>query len=114
MPPKNEKDLYIKIGEALKSIRKEKNLTITDIHAMSEFHSSTISLIERGKQNVSIGWLIHYANILEIDPTEIFCVPLKTIFKKCSFKRCMNASEPIPRNRITMKIPDTRLMRSVF
>jgi len=87
MTPKNEKDLYIKIGEALKSIRKEKNLTITDIHAMSEFHSSTISLIERGKQNVSLGWLIHYANILEIDPTEIFLRAFKDDFQEMQLQK---------------------------
>ena len=87
MTPKNEKDIYIKIGEALKSIRKEKNLKISDIHAMSEFHSSTISLIERGKQNVSIGWLIHYANILEIDPTEIFLRAFKDDFQEMQLQK---------------------------
>ncbi|AQQ55250.1 helix-turn-helix domain-containing protein [Planococcus lenghuensis] len=72
MTSKNESDIYEKIGSALKAIRKEKKLTLQDIEAHSGLNRSTVSLIERGMQNVSIGWIVHYCNTLDIDPAEVF------------------------------------------
>ncbi|MDJ0332998.1 helix-turn-helix transcriptional regulator [Planococcus sp. S3-L1] len=82
MTSQHEHNVYEKIGSALKSIRLEKKLKLKDIEAISEMNGPTISNIERGKQNVSIGWLIHYANVLEIDPTEIFLRAFKDDFKE--------------------------------
>lgn len=78
----NEPNIYEKIGNALKSIRVEKKLKLKDIEAISDMNGPTISNIERGKQNVSIGWLIHYANVLEIDPSEIFLRAFKEDFQE--------------------------------
>ncbi|AQQ55584.1 helix-turn-helix domain-containing protein [Planococcus lenghuensis] len=72
MTSKNEHDIYEKIGSAMKAIRKEQKLTLQDIEARSELKPSTVSLIERGKQNFSIGWLVHYCNTLDVDPAEVF------------------------------------------
>ncbi|WP_341963539.1 helix-turn-helix domain-containing protein (plasmid) [Planococcus maritimus] len=78
----NEPNIYEKIGSALKSIRVEKKLKLKDIEAISDMNGPTISNIERGKQNVSIGWLIHYANVLQIDPSEIFFRAFKNDFQQ--------------------------------
>lgn len=82
MTSQHEPNVYEKIGSALKSIRLEKKLTLKDIETISDMNGPTISIIERGKQNVSIGWLIHYANVLEIDPNEIFIRAYREDFKE--------------------------------
>lgn len=87
MTSPTEPNVYQKIGNALKSIRLEKNLKLKDIEAISEMNGPTISNIERGKQNVSIGWLMHYANVLEIDPTEIFLRAFKDDFQEKQLER---------------------------
>lgn len=87
MPPQNQPDIYKKIGSAIKSIRTEKGLKLQDVANISDFHISTISLIENGKQNFSIGWIVHYCNVLEIDPAEIFLRAFKEDFQAQQLNR---------------------------
>lgn len=94
MPPQNQPDIYKKIGTALKSIRTEKGLKLQDVTNMSEIHSSTISLIENGKQNFSMGWLVHYCNVLEIDPAEIFLRAFKEDFQAQQLNRMFERFGP--------------------
>lgn len=65
-------NIYEKIGTALKEIRKEKNLTMKDIQDMGNINIANTSLLERGKQNFTMSSLIHYCNVLDVDPTEVF------------------------------------------
>lgn len=99
MPPQNQPDIYKKIGTALKSIRTEKGLKLQDVTNMSEIHSSTISLIENGKQNFSMGWLVHYCNVLEIDPAEIFLRAFKEDFQAQQLNRMFERFGPYETNK---------------
>ncbi|XKE96507.1 helix-turn-helix domain-containing protein (plasmid) [Metaplanococcus flavidus] len=76
-----EPNIYEKIGGALKSIRLEKKMTLKDIEAISDLAGPTISNIERGKQNVSLGWIVHYSNALQINPSEVFLRAFKDDFQ---------------------------------
>lgn len=76
-----EPNIYEKIGGALKSIRLEKKMTLKDIEAISDLSGPTISTVERGKQNVSIGWIVHYCNALQINPTDVFLRAFKDDFQ---------------------------------
>jgi transcriptional regulator with XRE-family HTH domain len=83
----NETDIYHKIGKALKEIRKEKKLTLQQIEKMSTQHSARISLAENGKLNLSIGWIIHYCNAIDVNPNEVFIRAFAEDFKSQQLDR---------------------------
>ena len=76
-----ELDIYQKIGKALKDIRLEKKLTLQQIEKMSDQYATRISKAENGKVNLSIGWIIHYCNVLDINPAEVFTRAFADDFK---------------------------------
>lgn len=83
----NEQDIYQKIGRTLKEIRKEKKLTLQQIEKNSDQHAARISLAENGKSNLSIGWIIHYCNVLDINPNEVFIRAFAEDFKSQQLDR---------------------------
>ena len=83
----NETDIYLKIGKALKEIRKEKKLTLQQIEKMSDQHAARISLAENGKLNLSIGWIIHYCNVLDLNPNVVFIRAFAEDFKSQQLDR---------------------------
>lgn len=76
-----ELDIYQKIGKTLKEIRQEKNLTLQQIEKLSDQHASRISSAEKGKLNLTLGWIIHYCNVLEVNPTDVFTRAFADDFK---------------------------------
>ena len=76
-----ELDIYQKIGKTLKEIRQEKNLTLQQIEKISDQHASRISSAEKGKLNLTLGWIIHYCNVLDINPTDVFTRAFADDFK---------------------------------
>lgn len=72
MTSQSQHNIYEKIGRALKSIRLERELTLKEVEKMTDINIATISQIERGVKNYSLGWIIHYANTLEFNPEEVF------------------------------------------
>ena len=83
----NKSDIYQKIGNALKEIRKEKKLTLQQIEKISTLHAASISLVENAKSNPSIGWIIHYCNALDVNPNEVFIRAFAEDFKSQQLDR---------------------------
>ena len=81
MPSNKELDIYQKIGKTLKDIRQEKNLTLQQIEKISDQHAPRISSAEKGKLNLTLGWIIHYCNVLDVNPTEVFTRAFAEDFK---------------------------------
>ncbi|MGK7379802.1 helix-turn-helix domain-containing protein [Planococcus sp. 1R117A] len=98
MTPKNQEDLYRKIGNAMKSIRNEKKMTLQEIEKNYQLNAATVSLVERGKQNYSLGWIIHYCNILEVDPTEVFLRAFKEDFQEQQLNKMYERFGPYNEN----------------
>lgn len=94
MSSRQQLNIYEKIGEALKSIRMEKNLTLQQVEDKTQVPSATISKAERGKINSSLRWLIHYANALEINPTEIFVRAFQDDFQNKQLERLFERFGP--------------------
>jgi len=76
-----ELDIYQKVGKALKSIRLEKKLTLQQIEKNSDLYATRISKAENGKANLSLGWIIHYCNVLDVNPSEVFTRAFAEDFK---------------------------------
>lgn len=93
MTSQHQQNIYEKIGGALKSIRIEKNMTLKEVENMTSISSATISQAERGKSNPSIGWLIHYANSLEINPNEIFIRAFRDDFQNKQLEKIFERFE---------------------
>ena len=83
----NETDIYQKIGTALRGIRKEKKFTLQHIQKISKLHPANISLVENGKSNPSIGWIIHYCNAIDVNPNEVFIRAFAEDFKSQQLDR---------------------------
>ena len=61
----------VKLGNKLRSIRSEKNITIEDLAIQSDMTYSQVSRIELGKINTTVYTLYRLANSLMIHPKEI-------------------------------------------
>jgi transcriptional regulator with XRE-family HTH domain len=88
-----ELDIYQKIGKALKDIRQEKKLTLQQIEKMSDQHAPRISKAENGKVNLSLGWIIHYCNVLDINPSEVFTRAFAEDFKSQQLENLLEKFE---------------------
>lgn len=99
MTPNEQLDIYQKIGSAMKSIRKEKKMTLQEIEEKSKLNPATISLVERGKQNFSLGWIIHYCNVLEVNPTEVFLRAFKDDFQEQQLHKMYERFGPYDENQ---------------
>ena len=88
-----ELDIYQKIGKALKEIRLEKKLTLQQIEKMSDQYATRISKAENGKVNLSLGWIIHYCNVLDINPTEVFTRAFSNDFKSQQYDKLLEKFE---------------------
>ena len=61
----------VKLGNKLRSIRSEKNITIEDLAIQSDMTYSQVSRIELGKINTTVYTLYRLANTLMVHPKEI-------------------------------------------
>ena len=58
-------------GETIKRIRESKGLSQEDLAGIADFDRTYISLIERGKRNLSLKNICRFAKALEIKPYEL-------------------------------------------
>lgn len=65
------KDIRKRIGERVRKLRKEKEISQEDLAFRSELHRTYISLVERGESNLSILTLERIANGLGVDIKEL-------------------------------------------
>ena len=68
---RREKDL-IAFGKHLRSLRKERNMSMQELAYQSNVEYSQISKIERGKQNPGLSQILTIAEALEIHPKVLF------------------------------------------
>ncbi len=61
----------VKLGNKLRSIRSEKNITIEELANQSDMTYSQVSRIELGKINTTVYTLYKLANTLMVHPKEI-------------------------------------------
>lgn len=71
----NKEDLLIAIGENIKKIREEKNISQAELAARCNYEKSNMSRIESGKTNLTIGTLLNIAESL--DTTIIHIIDIK-------------------------------------
>lgn len=93
MTSQSQPNIYEKIGGALKSIRIERDLTLKEVEKLTEINSATISQIERGVKNYSLGWIIHYANTLDFNPDEVFIRAFREDFQNKQLDRLFERFE---------------------
>lgn len=93
MTSQSQHNIYEKIGRALKSIRLERDLTLKEVEKMTDINIATISQIERGVKNYSLGWIIHYANTLEFNPEEVFIRAFQEDFQNKQLDRLFERFE---------------------
>lgn len=58
-------------GENIKKIREEKGFSQEELANLAEFDRTYISLIERGKRNLSLLNICRFAKALEVKPYEL-------------------------------------------
>ena len=61
----------LKFGENIKKIREEKGLSQEELANLADFDRTYISLIERGKRNLSLLNLCRFAKALDLKPYEL-------------------------------------------
>ncbi len=93
MTSQSQPNIYEKIGGALKSIRLERELTLKEVKEMTDINIATISQIERGVKNYSLGWIIHYANTLGFNPEEVFIRAFQKDFQNKQLDRLFERFE---------------------
>jgi transcriptional regulator with XRE-family HTH domain len=61
----------LKFGENIKKIREDKGLSQEELANLADFDRTYISLIERGKRNLSLLNLCRFAKALDLKPYEL-------------------------------------------
>lgn len=69
----NDVDIYKKFGERLKQLRKERNITQTQLAEAVGIAQPTIYKYERGIRKIPMNVLEKFANYFEISVTELIC-----------------------------------------
>jgi transcriptional regulator with XRE-family HTH domain len=64
--------ILMAVGDKLKNIRQQKNMTQEDLALQAGIAISQIGRIERGKLNPSVSTLFVIALALEVEPKELF------------------------------------------
>lgn len=65
-------ELTKKLGEHIRFLRKEKNLSQERLGELSDIHTNHIGAIERGEKNVTLESLVKVTNGLDITLEELF------------------------------------------
>ncbi|MCX7021418.1 MAG: helix-turn-helix transcriptional regulator [bacterium] len=66
------KELLRQFGLRIKELRTEKGLTQLQLSELTGFDQTYISLVERGKRNLSLGNIKKFTNALDISLTAFF------------------------------------------
>ena len=67
----------LKMGEILRTLRREKNLTQEELAEKVELSSHFISALERGMYSVKLENLVKIMNVLECTADDLFCDSVK-------------------------------------
>jgi len=65
---------FLVLGTRLRELRKARQFSLTDLERASGVQKGSLSLIERGRINMTIGTLRRIAAGLDVDIIEIFCL----------------------------------------
>jgi transcriptional regulator with XRE-family HTH domain len=68
----SESDLQSKLGERIRAIRAEKNMTQNELAIECDFEKASMSRIESGQANPTIRTLYKISKALNINITELF------------------------------------------
>lgn len=68
----NNKDFLKKLGKKLKLARVANDMTLEKLMAVTGYHRTTISKVERGTKNTRILTIKAIADVLEVDIKEFF------------------------------------------
>lgn len=72
------KDIYIKIGECVKQIRKEKGITQEKLAFGANLNRAYVGYIERGERKFSIETIYRISKALKVPLCEFFCFRKET------------------------------------
>jgi len=64
-------EALIKIGLKIKNLRDEKKISQQDLAAACDFEKSSMSRIESGRTNLTIGTLLKISSALNVELTDI-------------------------------------------
>jgi len=64
------------IGHAIATVRKAQKLTQYDVAVRAHTHTSTVSLIERGKRTPKLATINHIADVLNVSPLLLYHLAL--------------------------------------
>lgn len=70
----NKEELLIAIGENIRTIREEKNISQAELAARCNYEKSNMSRIESGKTNLTIGTLLNIAESLDTTIVKIITI----------------------------------------
>lgn len=69
---KKEKEILKKqIGDTVKTIRENKDMTVRDVEAKCSLDNSKISFIENGGSNISLSTIVELARGMDVHPSEL-------------------------------------------
>ncbi|MCD4732662.1 helix-turn-helix domain-containing protein [bacterium] len=68
----NTDQLLRNFGQRIKLLRKEQGLTQFQLAELTSFDQTYISLIERGKRNLSLGNIKRFADVFKVSLSTIF------------------------------------------
>jgi transcriptional regulator with XRE-family HTH domain len=64
-------DVPKKLGIRIRKLRQQKKLSQEDLALEADLHRTYITLVESGRQNITVGTLCKIAKVLDILPGEI-------------------------------------------
>lgn len=70
----NKEELLIAIGNNIRIIREEKNISQAELAARCNYEKSNMSRIESGKTNLTIGTLLNIAESLDTTIVKIITI----------------------------------------
>jgi transcriptional regulator with XRE-family HTH domain len=68
----NERDVLIKIGKRIKSIRAKQNMTQHDLSKKCQIEKASMSKIEAGLSNPTVRTLVKISSALDVAIEELF------------------------------------------
>ena len=67
----DKKNALVRIGENIRKIRDEKNISQQDLAASCNFEKSNMSRIEAGRTNLTIGTLLKICEVLQVKLADV-------------------------------------------
>jgi ribosome-binding protein aMBF1 (putative translation factor) len=71
VPESNRGPEHVALGAAIRAVREERGLSLTDLAKAAETDKAYLSGLERGMRNPSWAFIVRLAKMLDISPTEL-------------------------------------------